>query len=455
MPGFGDVDVKFRTDRTMQLVLDKLQAIEDRLAMHEERCEKRLSSYDRVAGSIKSRDNSASSPQSASNPGKTPLDETPQDYLPLQQSIEAAATLQRPTLGGALMDTTEYGQTAPTTFRPEELTLEVGLDNLTLPSKHTTQAHRLLDSWPGMAVFFEGVTDNQNYPMEHEIKRGSLRTYGYGEGSSEEEAQLYLGSVESPSSASNSEETTSPLPETPSVTSVQLREVKARFDPETVRELFDVYCKVIYPMHPFVDKGRLAKLTKRFIREMNPSRHRDGLREIDSPGHKLKRKRESSVSPKPDRERPDFHSHPSDYGSQVESTYDMREPKRPERNISNAIVLLVLALGEICKCTTPIPGPVPEPNKPRNPKDAKMEFDPNPSPQPSAPGRNMEVIPGLAYFAYATDILGPMVGGNEVLHAQAFLLAGLYMGQLGRVMESHAWIHNACRVCRVLVSEYV
>ena len=68
---------------------------------------------------------------------------------------------------------------------------------------------------------------------------------------------------------------------------------------------------------------------------------------------------------------------------------------------------------------------------------------------------NADVIPGLAYYAYATDILGNHLGGNELAHVQAGLLAGLYAGQLGRVLESWSWINWACRSCQVLVRRYV
>jgi len=67
--------------------------------------------------------------------------------------------------------------------------------------------------------------------------------------------------------------------------------------------------------------------------------------------------------------------------------------------------------------------------------------------------RNIDILPGLAYYAYATDILGNLYGGNELAHAQAFLLAGLYMGQYARVLESWSWISSACRVCHILVKK--
>jgi len=57
--------------------------------------------------------------------------------------------------------------------------------------------------------------------------------------------------------------------------------------------------------------------------------------------------------------------------------------------------------------------------------------------------RNLDVIPGLDYFAYATDILGGQLGGLSLRHIHAWILAGLYHGQLGRVVESYSYIKEA------------
>ncbi|EJT68926.1 hypothetical protein GGTG_13516 [Gaeumannomyces tritici R3-111a-1] len=51
-----------------------------------------------------------------------------------------------------------------------------------------------------------------------------------------------------------------------------------------------------------------------------------------------------------------------------------------------------------------------------------------------------DVIPGLDYLALATDIIGNQVGGSTFWHIYANLLAGLYYGQLGRVLESYSHI---------------
>ena len=66
----------------------------------------------------------------------------------------------------------------------------------------------------------------------------------------------------------------------------------------------------------------------------------------------------------------------------------------------------------------------------------------------------MDLIPGLAYYAKAAEILGDQGDGNDLVHAQMFLLAGLYKGQLARVKESMSWFTMAGRAIRILLDRY-
>jgi hypothetical protein len=65
---------------------------------------------------------------------------------------------------------------------------------------------------------------------------------------------------------------------------------------------------------------------------------------------------------------------------------------------------------------------------------------------------NVDVIPGLAYYNVACDILGGLRGGYDLSHVQAALLAGLYMGQIAQVNASHDWITQAGKACQVLIN---
>lgn len=68
--------------------------------------------------------------------------------------------------------------------------------------------------------------------------------------------------------------------------------------------------------------------------------------------------------------------------------------------------------------------------------------------------RNLDVIPGIAYYAKAAEILGDQGDGNDLVHVQMFLLAGLYKGQLTRVKESFSRINMAGRAIIILLGRY-
>ncbi len=57
--------------------------------------------------------------------------------------------------------------------------------------------------------------------------------------------------------------------------------------------------------------------------------------------------------------------------------------------------------------------------------------------------RNIDVIPGLDYAGYALDISGSQLAGRSLSHVHFHILAGLYYGQLGRVIDSYAHIKEA------------
>lgn len=60
--------------------------------------------------------------------------------------------------------------------------------------------------------------------------------------------------------------------------------------------------------------------------------------------------------------------------------------------------------------------------------------------------RNLDVTPGIEYFETATDILDSQLAGTTLRHVYANILAALYHGQLGRVLESYVYIRQASYV---------
>ncbi|KAM0361002.1 hypothetical protein ACHAPK_011813, partial [Fusarium culmorum] len=166
---------------------------------------------------------------------------------------------------------------------------------------------------------------------------------------------------------------------------------------------------------------------------------------------------------------------------------------RPDRSIHSALVLTVLALGKVCLHRDNVPDIFhsTEPTLPHgSPAIRNGAIPPSPNqgsppgysshphssglPSPKEPERNIhsrrssirgvdrfrsgyslkknyEVIPGLEYFAYATDILGNHLGAYNMKNVYANIFAGLYHGQLGRPMESFAFIHKASHKLQVIM----
>lgn len=274
-----------------------------------------------------------------------------------------------------------------------------------------------------------------------------------------------------------------------------------KIDPQTCVGLLKSYMDNLHILHPFLDKNRLTRMVDRFAKRYNPSEYpRSPFVTSNSivpgfSGHDpaatlnkaIKRKHSSSTTSGP--------STDSSSGGGSSSSGTVYRPLL-ERSISTALVLLVLALGKICEWKDPLPGLVPDgtqnprhrPHHPYSPLSMQLD-SPIPaalrqSPTPSQSSiyrtvtspstglrfgrlsrrssneglssfekglKNADVVPGMAYYAYATDILGNLHGGNELTYIQANLLAGLYCGQLARVFESWSWINSACRACQVLV----
>jgi len=177
-----------------------------------------------------------------------------------------------------------------------------------------------------------------------------------------------------------------------------------------------------------------------------------------------------------------------------------QKPGHPYRTITTGLVLMIMALGKICEHRDKIPEVLPDkfdkdtgtsrasssptirngvPRSPLQSSPILYSSTGLPSPQDREPmqshsrrssldgvltpssspraknAKNLDVIPGLSYFAMATDIIGNQLGGNSLQHVHLNILAGLYHGQLGRVLESHAYISQACRSLLVILRPFV
>jgi len=375
-----------------------------------------------------------------------------------------------------------------------------------IPLNHTTGAARLLLVAPIKELAKEVISSRrgEKYPMLEEERRGVMRLYGRGEGIDrppgyERDSLIDYGAESTPSD-SGPEAPTPPGEEwgqlgglTPPGDDSNIRlhiprgniighEGMPDMSKPTVLRLVEVYKRNINILHPILIPTQLEDLVQSFIRSIPEhnakSRHITAIARTErtvagfvsshpeSPGNKRKRSPVSATDPTAD----------------MQYIYEFK-PGHPFRSISTALVLLVMALGTICEHQGKVPelasernsdeqhdSPVVRNGYPRSPMHNSPILS-TPNTLPSSPDvnsmhsrsrrgsldgghqmprhrerpRNIDVIPGLSYFALATDIIGNQLGGNSLQHVHANILAALYHGQLGRILESHSYIFNACR----------
>ncbi|KAI9787488.1 MAG: hypothetical protein M1839_000017 [Geoglossum umbratile] len=386
-----------------------------------------------------------------------------------------------------------------------------GPGELSIPMEHTTAAHKLL-RWPSIKAFISKITDNEDYVMEAEENRGLLRLYGRGEGIDRGDGSgLGEGSDAGSPDADDGNPGSSTSPTEllwgTGLTTGDNVEVRRRdahragglnadgtlqLDPPRVSHLLNSYFQNIHILHPFLDKERVISMVSALQAKISSANNNATGVPPSSPFAVSSMQNPPAKPPKRKRSTTGLVGPNS-----VPSHSTSRTPL--ERSISTAIVLLVLALGKICDHRTWVPGPALDNKKssPRSMMSPPLKTDspptsvkhsptssasstystlPSPYEGPRMPSlsrrtsieghavfekkpfesrnvepRNVDVIPGLAYYTLATEILGSLNGGNDLPHVQAGLLAGLYCGQIGRVLESWRWINSACIGCQVLL----
>ncbi|OBT71578.1 hypothetical protein VF21_09296 [Pseudogymnoascus sp. 05NY08] len=374
-----------------------------------------------------------------------------------------------------------------------------------IPEGHTTGAAMIL-LWDAVgAMVREPMKNDKNRgldPLRREIGRGVLSLYGRGEGFERsvghgKDSMSDYG-LEPPRSSSDtySDPAHSPTVEhnwsqgaqSPVADSYLFRaESDARaaavdttgppiLDEKTVRRLAGSYMNYLNVMHPIITQKSLDGMITKFMQNVQSV----GAPEKDGAGYNFasfagntdttgsKRKRSPTVS-----------------GSDHTFSPQLGQGWR-QRTISEAIVLLILALGKVCEHQSKIPDVVPNNdsstiNSPANHVSPPIMHQspqlsshsstlPSPIMQDRAhhrsssdtpgarypPGtRNLDVVPGLPYFAAATDILGNHQGGTGLPYVHACLLAGLYHSQLGRVLQSHACVKEAGYALTIMLKPHL
>ncbi|KAH8695960.1 hypothetical protein BGW36DRAFT_427991 [Talaromyces proteolyticus] len=396
----------------------------------------------------------------------------------------------------------------------EPLVKEERDGELSIPLEHTTAAHKLL-SWPSIKRLLDDNIDpdyvmkgEENRGLIRLYGCGEGRDDYAEYYDLDQRKQTSIGSPSTTSSSpSFSEDVCQPpfpswgvgLPAPPARIPERSMENIGGLDAsgylntqsETVKNLHHSFIHNIHLLHPFLDEEALRSKIDQFIQRYgNPKRSfvgQSSTNSIEARGAKRKRSLEGVHVRSMDMSRSPSSS----------SSVDRWQPQRIERSVENAIILLVLALGAICNWREKLPPLATDPNQKPNENGSlvsspafrsslshvispnsepgsnsvsfqspKLSFEDGPNWR-NAAGRqssivgqdsfelwtqkNIDVVPGLAYYAYATDILGNLQGGSGLLHVQAALLAGLYAGQLAHPFQSHGWIYQASRACLVLI----
>jgi len=110
-------------------------------------------------------------------------------------------------------------------------------------------------------------------------------------------------------------------------------------------------------------------------------------------------------------------------------------PWTAEQAVQAALVLLVLSLGEVCESSE---------QSSRSFRDSS-----------SGEAWRVDNAPGLAFFAAATTLLSLQTSTTSCAHVQAYILAGLYLGQFSRILESHKYYSKASYSLYLLLKPYV
>jgi hypothetical protein len=290
-----------------------------------------------------------------------------------------------------------------------------------IPLNHTTRAGLLLE-WPSIRELTKhhlekkGIRYNSEYPINQEKNRGVLIVHGRGEDSGNPD-----------------------------------------FSETKVRSYVDSFQEHILNMHPIIQPAMLHSWVRRFLDTL-PAQPRLTKPRISKPvfavatgaGSQMLTPTETTGSKRKRSLEPDGSEPPTPVPTRL---------GRPDRSIHSAVVLIILALGKICQHRGNVPDVVHSADPP--PHDSPLNRNGGiPTPPPHASPRdvsrshsafNWEVIPGLEYFACATDILHDHTGAYELTNVYANIFASLYHGQLGRPIESFSFIHRASHILQVIL----
>ncbi|KAJ5552752.1 hypothetical protein N7494_002130 [Penicillium frequentans] len=422
--------------------------------------------------------------------GMTPMQRAGHQPHLLEQSFKVESQLTQP----------EIPNESASFSAPDD-----GEGELSIPVEHTTAAHKLL-MWPSIQELLSAPKYDADYVMILEERRGLISVYGQGENSFTADDTQLASAITGWDHRGVNDDGTSIVQGGAAAHDLDAeidRHGLLRLDARTADRYYRSYLTHLHRLHPFLDPSVLTDQIAEFCRIYCPQ-DQDQLNTMcrDNPGSKRKRSWDDMDGVR---------------GAPLDPSAATSRP-RVGKNIDNAVILLIFALGAICETKSPLPGPItdekcnymdqdipaPAPPLPASlpkgngtksfsglsPANSEVLIPPSYSnATPSATSsfssttgkpsttekdftginlsrrhisttkneygnvKNLQVIPGLALYGYATQILGLLQGGVELEHVHAGLLAGLYAGQLAHPFQSHGWISQAARACQVLVRQ--
>ncbi|KAI0147285.1 hypothetical protein GGR57DRAFT_505749 [Xylariaceae sp. FL1272] len=182
--------------------------------------------------------------------------------------------------------------------------------------------------------------------------------------------------------------------------------LKLRLHPVDIRRYVESFKEHILTMHPILLSANVDAMVNQFVEG-------HGIKSSDSPPTYVARPTTGQYMPRAGDE--------GEPRQQTEAVAFAGKPEALFRNIESVLVLLFLALGKLCLHPGVLPGA----------------------------GQESKQIPGLEYFAVASQIIGGHFGDCTLERVHAHILIGLYQGQLGKVVKSHDHVSTASRTLQV------
>ncbi|KAB8346373.1 hypothetical protein FH972_023415 [Carpinus fangiana] len=355
---------------------------------------------------------------------------------------------------------------------------------LTKPPDLDTQAHNLLWKWKSIRPFVQNILKNpdEDYVLAAEESRGVLKLFG---AAPSHHRSAEGPTVDSPAAASDFSDSgtsgeswgqagsricnfspvdkyTETLPG-----GYNSRTGYIQLDRQTIERLYHSYLEHLHVLHPFINQDRVNHTIDKIFA------HHSMFAVPDSASSSFDMRREASSGQKRKWGDQDATSNgKSTPRGNNSNNSPYPPPAKLERSPDMAILLLICALGRVCEekgdlnvssfnmtdyyTDSGAPSPLAGMSSPAGNTPRSASFPSVNSLSKERKNRtpmNVDTHPGLVYYAEAKEILGNMTGNHSMAFVHANLLAGLYMAQFVRILESYRSIHDACVSCIILINQ--